>query len=80
MSLIWNNTKYKLVSDDSEWDQLDFVVARKLHIQYKRTQVRDANYIDSKLCERLRFSCLRVYIIFRQFLSKSFRNLSQNMD
>lgn len=40
MSLIWNNKEYKLVSDDSEWDQLEYVVSRKLHVQYTSAQVR----------------------------------------
>lgn len=37
--LIWNNKEYKFVDADSDWDKLEFVVARKLYIQYKRDQV-----------------------------------------
>lgn len=39
MPLIWNNKEYKLVSDNSRWDKLEFVVARKLHVQYGADQV-----------------------------------------
>lgn len=40
MSLIWNNKEYKLVSDDSDWDKLEYVVSRKLHIEYTADQVK----------------------------------------
>ncbi|XP_037049146.1 uncharacterized protein LOC119083531 [Bradysia coprophila] len=34
MPLIWNNKEYKLVNDNSEWNKLDFVIARKLRVVY----------------------------------------------
>lgn len=39
MPLIWNNKEYKLVPDNSGWDQLEFVIARKLHVDYKPMEV-----------------------------------------
>lgn len=39
MPFIWNNKEYKLVSDNSNWDKLEFVIARKLHVQYNSEQV-----------------------------------------
>lgn len=39
MPLIWNNKEYKLVPDNSGWDQLEFVITRKLHVEYKPKEV-----------------------------------------
>lgn len=45
MPLIWNNKQYKLVDDDSDWDKLEFVAARKLHIRYTPEQVIFASHL-----------------------------------
>lgn len=39
MPFIWNNKKYMLVKDDTEWDKLEFIVARKLLVEYNSEQV-----------------------------------------
>lgn len=51
MPFIWNNKVYQLVPDNSEWDDSEFVIARKLHVQFKVEQVTLSNchYVTQKL-------------------------------
>lgn len=48
MSLIFNNMDYRLVSDGSDWNKLEYVVARKLHVEFRSSEVRkDFSHIFS---------------------------------
>lgn len=40
MSLIWNNQKCEFVKQQDNWDRLEFIIARKIHVQYVPEQVR----------------------------------------
>lgn len=62
MPLIYNNKVYKLVNDDSDWDKLEFVPARKLHVQYTLEQVIITPHFGKK---RLNSNLVHLLFSFR---------------
>lgn len=53
MSLIWNNENFRFVSEeDSEWDKLEYVISRKLHIEYASDKVRYKGLNDNDSCRK----------------------------
>lgn len=61
MPLIWNNKEYKLVNDEDEWNKLEFVIVRKIRVDYNQVYGNINLLVCSKKLTKRYYSTLDTF-------------------